>query len=451
MDTFVEDINRRHGLDNATTLWYAADDGAYTRCERLLLKGADINIPGGYRITPLWVAARRGRSDLVKLFLEYGADPNISSVSEFTPQYLKYQYVILSISQHTPLYVAAWLGHLDTCMILLAHGANPNMVSGSGHIPLTIAALNKHYDICKYFMLNTEVDHKKVFYYFGNLLCLFSHHGDAELCERLVQSLPLASIERRNRDGKTALNEAAEQEHLQVFKFLLQNGAEISNLKDVSCLYKFYSEGLIDHTEIVGNNFAELLCHCSLQGDLGLCQQLILSKPEADLTMNNINGETALFVAFKTENFQILEYLMELGGDLNLPNQDGSTALYYASKNGLIDLVKKCVEEYKVHVEANECLSVSAVAEHYDVVEYLLSKETTWNDIDRPIKDDLTPLYFVCRGGLLELVKKYVKEYKANINVGCLHVALEFYHNSVAEFLINSGCRIINQVKMFEV
>ena len=91
--------------------------------------------------------------------------------------------------------------------------------------------------------------------------------------------------------------------------------------------------------------------------------------------------------------------------------------------------------------------------EQYDVLEYLLSQGATWEgeDINKPIRDKLTPLYFVCRSGLLEWVKKFVRDYKADINgEGCLQASIEYYHTSITEFLINSGCNV-NQVKQSKV
>ena len=96
-------------------------------------------------------------------------------------------------------------------------------------------------------------------------------------------------------------------------------------------------------------------------------------------------------------------------------------------------------------------LNVAAEQGQYDVLEYLLSKGAMWENINAPIKGNLTPLYFVCRSGNIDWVKKFVQKYKADINgEGCLHVSLEFYHHEIAEFLIKSGCDI-DQVRFFSL
>ena len=81
-------------------------------------------------------------------------------------------------------------------------------------------------------------------------------------------------------------------------------------------------------------------------------------------------------------------------------------------------------------------------------MEYLMSCTRTWNDVNDPNKDGLTPLYYVCRNGIMDLVKKSVEIYGANVNAeGCLAVSLEFYHHGVAQYLIDKGCKV-DQVKM---
>ena len=136
---------------------------------------------------------------------------------------------------------------------------------------------------------------------------------------------------------------------------------------------------------------------------------------------------------------------------INISNCDGLTSLHIVSKIGQLDLVKKCVEDSGADVQAKECLAVSALEEQYDVLEYLLNHGATWEDINKPIKDKLTPLYFVCRSGNIDWVEKFVKVFKADINgEGCLQASIEFYHFEIAEFLIKSGCKI-NLVKLSKV
>ena len=156
-------------------------------------------------------------------------------------------------------------------------------------------------------------------------------------------------------------------------------------------------------------------------------------------------------VAAEQEHYDVFEYLISRGANINVPNCNGLTSLYFVSKTGRLDLVKKFVEEYGADVQAKGCLSVAAEEEQYDVLEYLLNQGATWEDINKPIKDKLTPLYFVCRSGNFDWVEKFAKDFKADVNgEGCLQASIEFYHFQIAEFLIKSGCNV-NQLKLSKV
>ena len=351
----------------------------------------------------------------------------------------------------TPLYAAADRGHFDVPKLLVDHGTDVNIGDKSGRTPLTTAAYNKHYEICRYLMIHADVDYYKVGKFYGDILSLLSLHGDLVLCQKLVQNLPHANINMKNRDRKTALTLSLEHKHHQISNFLMDQGAKLEIDQDLAILYNNCKDGHIDLTKL-GVNFVDILCHCSLQGDLGLCQQLIQSNPETDLNGKNRQKQTALNVAAVEEQYNVLDYLLSRGAlweDINEAIKDKLTPLYFLCKGGLFDWVRKFVEEYGAAIQAIDCLSVSAVEEHYDVLEYLLSQGATWEgeDINKPIKGKLTPLYFVCRSGLLNLVTKFVGVYKADINgEGCLQASIEFYHTPIAKFLINSGCNV-NQVK----
>ena len=90
-------------------------------------------------------------------------------------------------------------------------------------------------------------------------------------------------------------------------------------------------------------------------------------------------------------------------------------------------------------------LNVAAEQEEYDVLEYLLSQGATWEDINEPIQDKLTPLYFVCRSGNIDLVKMFIKEFKADVNArGCLSASLENKHHQISNYLMDQGAKLEN-------
>ncbi|PFX32702.1 myotrophin-like [Stylophora pistillata] len=69
----AEILNGRNGVH------FAADYGHSNIIEYLLSKGADINRPDKYNITPLLASIFEGKTDCVKLLLEKGADKTLKA------------------------------------------------------------------------------------------------------------------------------------------------------------------------------------------------------------------------------------------------------------------------------------------------------------------------------------------------------------------------------------
>ncbi|MCA1631000.1 MAG: ankyrin repeat domain-containing protein [Acidobacteria bacterium] len=58
-------------------LWEAVRHGDATTVKALLDRGADVNAPGRYQMTPLFKASERGDAGIVRLLLERGADVTV--------------------------------------------------------------------------------------------------------------------------------------------------------------------------------------------------------------------------------------------------------------------------------------------------------------------------------------------------------------------------------------
>ena len=428
-------------------MYVAANGGNFDVSKILVNHEAIVNIPDKNHCTPLYVAASRGHFDVSKLLLQHGADVNIHDEDGLPP-----------------LYAAASGQHFDIFKLLLEHGANINIPDKEYHrTPLRVAVWDRNLDLCKFLLdhgadVNIPDKRKETPLHFAAAM----GYPSLDICKLLLEHG--ANVHSTDKFHQTPLYTAARSRHfvdLDLMKLLLQHGSD-PNIESssgytpltIAAKYKHYEicKYLMLETDVdcnkVGKYYGDLLCHASYYGDLELCQKLVQSLPDSDINMKNDSGETALNTAAEGGQYQIWNYLLNQGANINISNNDGQNSLYFFSRRGLKDLVKKSVEEYGADVQSKDCLSVSAIQEQYDVLDYLLNQGATWEDINEPIKDKLTPFYFVCRGGLIDPVRKFVQEYNADINgEGCLHVALEFYYTPVAEFLIKSGCNI-NQVKI---
>ncbi len=91
--------------------------------------------------------------------------------------------------------------------------------------------------------------------------------------------------------------------------------------------------------------------------------------------VQNVDGETILMTAAKYGYKDIVDYLINIGCDVNIKNNVGYTALMYASKYGYIDTVRLLVNNgADVNAKNNSGYTASKIAEltrNSDIQQYL--------------------------------------------------------------------------------
>ena len=90
------------------------DLGLYREVEQEVLAGADVNLPGFYKLMPFQIAIQNEFADISRLLIDHGADVNPRVTFG-----------------RTPLEYAASLGDVSLVKYLLASGADPNNCSKS--------------------------------------------------------------------------------------------------------------------------------------------------------------------------------------------------------------------------------------------------------------------------------------------------------------------------------
>jgi hypothetical protein len=129
--------------------------------QRLIAKGADVNVSAYGGLTPLHQAASAGHLDVAKLLIDHGADLNArgswgtilqtlvyrkgDSGAEMVKLLLESGAKLQSFSfGNTELHVAALQGSTDVARLLVERGADVNAVNEYGHTPLYYAARHGH-------------------------------------------------------------------------------------------------------------------------------------------------------------------------------------------------------------------------------------------------------------------------------------------------------------------
>ena len=293
-----------------TALLKASTWGQHDVVQALLERGADVN-GKNYRGTgTVMRAAKHGHGDVLKSLIDHGAEINAKKLSGSTAlmsasarghtaivQALIEAGAQVDIREKdggTALTRAALRGHPDIVSILLDAGADPRVSGKGGKTPLCLAAMSGHTEVVRR-LLDWQIKHPEEESMelqadeFGDSpLILASRTGRTNVVRLLLGCSEghLASdhLSMRNKDGDTALIEAARQGHFEIVQVLLEQGAN-PNLK-------------------------------------------------------NGRGRTALMVAAAQGNPHLVGVLLDHGSEAEATDAEGETALSLATRKGFRDVIE---------------------------------------------------------------------------------------------------------------
>jgi ankyrin repeat protein len=151
-------INARNEW-GGTPLYVAIND--FDLMQRLIAKGAEVNVKAFGSITPLHQAASRGNLKVTKLLIDHGADLNARStdgtalhqiINRSSKSYVEMAKLLLESGTklqefsfgNTELHLAAMKGLADLVPLLVKHGADVNAVNEYNHTALYYAAKHGH-------------------------------------------------------------------------------------------------------------------------------------------------------------------------------------------------------------------------------------------------------------------------------------------------------------------
>ncbi|KAH8021483.1 hypothetical protein HPB51_015879 [Rhipicephalus microplus] len=222
----------------------ACEDSASLMIQTLMTAvGTGANAIDAWGMTPLHHASLSGNSHVVRCLLPYA-----SVDKEVTDK-----------QGRTALHNAATLGDAEVVRLLLSHGANIHAVDKKGLTPLHIAAKE------------------------GGLqaVCL--------LCQEIQkEDIPVAVLSRRDKQNKTPLHYAVENNHVEIARFLLEKGV------DPNCSS---STGLT------------ALHLAAMRGGVPMCQLLMDHGAATDVLADG--NKTPLFLAATNDRPRIVAFLLD--------------------------------------------------------------------------------------------------------------------------------------------
>ena len=401
--------------DGATPLSLACEGGSAPMIDKLLNAGADVNEKGPHGETPLMMASRNGNVDAMKVLLEHhadvsakeslrgttalmwaaeqshaaaakllianGAEVNAASAPEVRPRgaYLAPSAVARFANGDaverrrpvappravtsgddvadaaaffgnrnqvkdgggiTPLVFAAREGDLETVKVLVEAGANVNQTTNYGWTPLLTATQNKNYKIGKY---------------------LLEHGADPNVANHGGWRPLYLATDNRNIEGGDYPVRAADMDHLEYIKLLLDKGADVNaRVCGVKSTPTVCSGDSTETRTIFTNQWlyedgATAFVRAAQSGDVTL-MKLLLARG-ADPKIPNAHNVTALATASgigwvegitfewsEAEDLEAVKLCLDLGIDVNAVDSDGRTALHGAAHKGRVPVIQALVD-----------------------------------------------------------------------------------------------------------
>ena len=322
-----------------------AGDPAAVRA--LLAAGADPNVtePSRGQTALMWAAAE-GNTAAVKMLLEFGANVNARSKGPSVRQEMGGRIPRVNDPlglrahrdptwapntaglQFTPIMWASRQGHIDTVKALLDAGANVNdEKTGDGTTCLILAVMNRHYELAG-LLLDRGADPNR-------------GPGYTALHE-------LAWTRRLNaKFGPLNPEQTGSLDSLDLAKKLLAKGVNIN-----ARMTKSFGDGYRNRMNRVG---ATAFLLSAKLVDVPM-MKLFVGKG-ADIHISNADGDTPLMLAAgvailnpnedagtEAETLEAVNYLLDLGFDVNALNNNKETALHGASYRGFNSVTQLLVD-----------------------------------------------------------------------------------------------------------
>ena len=208
--------------DSVTKIYQAARDGSSNltallkrlkpeqRKTALETKTKD----GSHFVTPLIIAARNGHLNSVKILLGYGADIEARGTLKIENQV---------IDGSTPLWAAARSGFLDVVKLLIEQNAEVDGRTSMGSTPLRTAAFQGHLDIVRCLVESGADVNARKYDDESTLLIAACYRGHLSVATYLIGKGAMMDLQ--DKQGNTALHDAAQRDHLEVVSQLLALGA----------------------------------------------------------------------------------------------------------------------------------------------------------------------------------------------------------------------------------
>jgi len=310
----------------------AVDSDDLPTVRDLVKAGEGVAETNRYNVTPLSLACRNGNAEMVKLLLDAGADPN---------QELN--------GGETPLMTAARTGSAGCIRLLLEKGAEID-AKERGQTALMWAAAKGHADVVKLLLdkgadFKTSLDSGFTAFLFAvraghsPVVKIFLEAGTSSSEAAKVRHID----DRSMRDNTSPLMLATENGHLALALELIASGADPNDMR--SGFSPLHALTWVRKTP--SGDGPDGIPPPPISGKITGTQFVAeIVKRGADVNIRqtagggggprlNLKDATPFLMAAQTDDLPLLKALIDAGADPNIPNADGTTPLMAAAGVGI--------------------------------------------------------------------------------------------------------------------
>lgn len=339
--------------DFLTPLHICADNSHYDLMDVLLKNGAKVNAIDSLGQTCLHRSARDDNVQACRLLMSYNVDTTIVSLQGFTAAQLATESVLKilkdppdTVDLEVQLLDASKAGDLETVQRIVsanAHTVNCRDLDGRHSTPLHFAAGYNRVPVVEFLLEQGAEVHASDK---GGLVplhnaCSYGHYEVTELLVKHGANVNVADLWKF-----TPLHEAAAKGKYEIVKLLLKHGADPHKKnRDGASPLDLVREGDQEVSDLLRGNAA--LLDAAKKGCLARVTRLV--------TPENINcrdaqgrNSTPLHLAAGYNNFEVVEFLLENGADVNAQDKGGLIPLHNASSYGHLDIAALLIKHNTV-------------------------------------------------------------------------------------------------------